>query len=296
MKNNLFMNYDTVDKASHLREGYILNHKDFDINKIKLTKIWQNKFSVKKINETNYDVIWCSGKEAYDLMLKSESLIFLGVLKGSFYFSINIDDTDENVQSYYDLRTLNPLLNNSDLTFLTTAQGINYWHKKNIYCGICGSISKSDDSGNSRVCLNNKCRNKVFPRLDPAVIMLITYKDSCLLGRQKFWPEGMHSTLAGFVEHGETIEQAVKRETYEEIGVKITNIQYRYSQAWPFPSSLMLGFHAEALDKSLNVNYQELEKASWYTKDFLKSSPENSTFKMPGKISIARRLIKDWLE
>ena len=89
MKNNLFMNYDTVDKASHLREGHILNHKDFDINKIKLTKIWQNKFSVKKINETNYDVIWCSGKEAYDLMLKSESLIFLGVLKGFFYFSIN---------------------------------------------------------------------------------------------------------------------------------------------------------------------------------------------------------------
>ena len=295
MKNNLFMNYDTVDKASHLREGHILNHKDFDINKIKLTKIWQNKFSVKKINETNYDVIWCSGKEAYDLMLKSESLIFLGVLKGFFYFSINIDDTDENIKSYYDLRTLNPLLNNSDLTFLTTAQGINYWHKKNIYCGICGSISMSDDSGNSRVCLNKKCRNKVFPRLDPAVIMLITYKDSCLLGRQKFWPEGMHSTLAGFVEHGETIEHAVKRETYEETGVKITNIQYRYSQAWPFPSSLMLGFHAEALDKSLNVNYQELEKASWYTKDFLKSSPENYTFKMPGKISIARRLIKDWL-
>ena len=125
MKNNIFMNHDTVDKASHLREGHILNHKDFDINKIKLTKMWQNKFSVKKINETNYDVIWCSGKEAYDLMLKSESLIFLGVLKGFFYFSINIDDTDENVQSYYDLRTLNPLLNNSDLTFLTTAQGIN---------------------------------------------------------------------------------------------------------------------------------------------------------------------------
>jgi NAD+ diphosphatase len=137
--------------------------------------------------------------------------------------------------------------------------------------------------------------NKVFPRLDPAVIMLITYKDHCLLGRQKIWPKGMHSTLAGFVEHGETIEQAVERETFEETGVRIKNIQYKYSQAWPFPSSLMLGFHAEAIDQSLNINFSELEKAEWFSKDFLKSSPENTEFKMPGKISIARKLIKDWL-
>ncbi len=296
MIDNIIINRNIVDKASQLREGNILNHEYLSLAKIKLTKIWENKFSVNKINETNYEAIWSSGKKAYDLIVKSETVIFLGVFKGHFYFSINIEKNNENIDTYYDLRTLNPLLSNSDLTLLTTAQGINYWHKKNTYCGICGSHTKSDDSGNSRICTNDQCKHKIFPRLDPAVIMLITYKDSCLLGRQKFWPKGMHSTLAGFVEHGETIEQAVKRETYEETGVKITNIQYKYSQAWPFPSSLMLGFHAEAIDKSLNVNYQELENASWYTKDFLKSSPENSIFKMPGKISIARRLIKDWLE
>jgi len=295
MKKNLSINLNTVDKASHLREGNIFNHKDFSIDNIKLTIISKNKFSVNKINETNYEVIWYSGRKAYELMLKYKSFIFLGELKGYFYFSINIDNINENIDSYYDLRTLNPLLNNVDLTFLSTAQGINYWHKKNIYCGICGYNTKSDDSGNSRVCKNNECQNKIFPRLDPAVIMLITYKDSCLLGRQKFWPKGMHSTLAGFVEHGETIEQAVERETYEETGARITNIQYKYSQAWPFPSSLMLGFHAEALNKSLNINYQELENASWYTKEFLKLSPENSSFKMPGEISIARKLIKEWL-
>ena len=296
MIENLINNHSIVDKASHLREGNIINHKDFSRNKIKLTMIWENKFSINKINKTNYEVNWSSGQKAYNLILKSETVIFLGVFKDNFYFSINIDNINENIDTYYDLRTLNPLLNNSDLTLLTTAQGINYWHKKNIYCGICSYTTKSDDSGNSRICTNTQCKHKIFPRLDPAVIMLITYKDSCLLGRQKFWPKGMHSTLAGFVEHGETIEQAVKRETYEETGVKITNIQYRYSQAWPFPSSLMLGFHAEAEDKSLNINYEELENASWYTRDFLKSSPENSIFKMPGKISIARRLIKDWLE
>ncbi|MBH87532.1 MAG: NAD(+) diphosphatase [Pelagibacterales bacterium] len=295
MKKNILFSHDRVDKASHLREGNILNHKDFNINKIKLAIIYKNKFAINKINEKNYEAIWNSGKKAYNLIEKSESLIFLGKLKGFFYFSTDIDNINLNNDLYYDLRTLNPLLNHSDLTLLTTAQGINYWHKKNIYCGTCGFKTKSDDTGNSRICINQKCNTKIFPRLDPAVIMLITYKDSCLLGRQKVWPPGMHSTLAGFVEHGETVEQAVERETYEETGVRITNIQYKYSQAWPFPSSLMLGFHAEARDKSLNINYEELENASWYSKDFLKSSPENSEFKMPGKISIARKLIKDWL-
>lgn len=296
MQDNLLFSHDSVDKASHLREGSILNHKDLNIDKIKLTIIWDNKFAVNKVNETNYEVIWTSGRTAYDLIVKSQSLIFLGIFENFLYFSITKESSHLSNDNYYDLRTLNPFLNKSDLTLLTTAQGINYWHNKNNYCGICGYKTKSDDTGNSRICLNKKCNNKIFPRLDPAVIMLITYKDSCLLGRQKIWPKGMHSTLAGFVEHGETIEQAVVRETYEETGIRITNIQYKYSQAWPFPSSLMLGFHAEATDKLLNINYQELESANWYTKDFLKSSPEDSTFKMPGKISIARKLIKDWLD
>jgi len=296
MEYNTILNDKIFDKASYLREQNILEHKDFNIDKIRLSLIWNNKFPVDIINNDNYLVLWLSGVEAYNLIKESNSIIFIGLLKGLFYFSINTDTVPKNKDKYYDLRTLNPLLNNFDLTILSTAQGINYWHKKNIHCGICGSLTKIDDYGNSRNCSNNECSNKIFPRLDPAVIMLVTYQDSCLLGRQKIWPKGMHSTLAGFVEHGETIEQAVERETFEETGIKIKNIQYKYSQAWPFPSSLMLGFHAEAIDKNLNINYSELETAKWFSKDFLRSSPENMDFKMPGKISIARRLIKDWLK
>jgi len=295
MAYNTLLNNKDVDKASYLREQDIFNHKDFNKDKIKLAVIWDNKFPVNIINDKNYLTLWVSGEEALDLIKNSNSLIFLGLLKGLFYFSINMQNKPKNKDKYYDLRTLNPLLNNFDLTLLTTAQGINYWHKKNIYCGICGILTKNDDYGNSRICTKTECRNKIFPRLDPAVIMLITFKDSCLLGRQKIWPKGMHSTLAGFVEHGETIEQAVERETFEETGVRIKNVQYKYSQAWPFPSSLMLGFHAEAIDKSLTINYLELETANWFSKDYLRSSPENTEFKMPGKISVARKLIKDWL-
>ena len=126
--------------------------------------------------------------------------------------------------------------------------------------------------------------------------MLITHKNFCLLGRQRSWPEGMHSTLAGFVEQGETLEQAVERETFEEAGIKIENIKYQYSQPWPFPSSIMLGYRAESKNKKLNINFDELEKADWYSKEFLRSSPENNSFRMPGRISIARRLIEEWLK
>ena len=125
--------------------------------------------------------------------------------------------------------------------------------------------------------------------------MLITYEDSCLLGRQSIWPKGMHSTLAGFVEHGETLEQAVQRETKEEAGIKTKNIKYKYSQPWPFPSSIMLGYRAEALSKNLKINFNELETANWFTKKYLKSLNKNDSFRLPGKISIARRLIEEWL-
>ena len=292
---NTLLNHKDVDKASYLREQDIFNHKDFNMAKIRLTIIWDSKFPVNIINN-DYLALWISGEKAYKFIQESNPLIFLGLLKGLFYFSVNIENIPDNKDKYYDLRTLNPLLNKFDLTLLSTAQGINYWHKKNIHCGMCGFFTKSDDYGNSRICKNKECKNKIFPRLDPAVIMLITYKESCLLGRQQVWAKGMHSTLAGFVEHGETIEQAVEREAFEETGLRIKNIQYRYSQAWPFPSSLMLGFHAEAIDQSLNIDYSELETANWFSKDFLRASPENQEFKMPGKISIARKLIKDWLD
>ena len=291
--NNTYIN--NIDKASKLREINILKHKDFNVKKIRLILTYKDKFPIKTSNKKPYNAYWISGKEAKKIILNSNSVIFLGLLNKNFYFSISIEKHIYPEELYFDLRTLNPLLNNKDLRFLTTSRGLSYWHNKNKYCGICGHKTQMTDYGHARSCTNKICNNKNFPRLDPAVIMLITYKDYCLLGRQKIWPIGMHSTLAGFVEHGETIEEAVKRETYEETGVKIKNIKYKYSQPWPFPSSLMLGFQAEASSKKLKIDYSELEKAEWFSKKFILSSPENETFKLPGKISIARRLIIDWL-
>ena len=295
MNNYNSTHINNIDKASKLREINILKYKDFSVKKIRLIITYKDKFPIKNINKKPYDANWITGKKAEKIILNSNSVIFLGLLNNNYYFSVSMDEYIYSENLYFDLRTLNPLINNKDLRFLTTSRGLNYWHNKNKYCGICGHKTKMTDYGHARSCTNKICNNKNFPRLDPAVIMLITYKDYCLLGRQKIWPIGMHSTLAGFVEHGETIEEAVKRETYEETGVKIKNIKYKYSQPWPFPSSLMLGFQAEASSKKLKIDYSELEKAEWFSKKFILSSPENETFKLPGKISIARRLIIDWL-
>ena len=119
--------------------------------------------------------------------------------------------------------------------------------------------------------------------------------DRLILGRQRNWPPGQHSVLAGFVESGESLEDAVAREVFEEAGVGTTDIHYHSSQPWPFPSSIMLGFSAKATDMTLNVDREELEDAAWFTRDQLLNSPENDSFRLPRKDSISRRLIEDWM-
>ena len=248
----------------------------------------------KTFKNKSVEVNWIKNDKAISLIESSGLTIFIGKIKNVYYFAKEVVVSEEKEKNFSDLRTLNPLLEDIDLALLTTSKGLFYWHRNNKFCSFCGSSSIPDNLGHSRICTN--CNKRIFPRIDPAVIMLITHKNFCLLGRQRSWPEGMHSTLAGFVEQGETLEQAVERETFEEAGIKIENIKYQYSQPWPFPSSIMLGYRAESKNKKLNINFDELEKADWYSKEFLRSSPENNSFRMPGRISIARRLIEEWLK
>ena len=286
--------YLNFDRASYLRET-----KDFsslNISKIdlKVIEIYKENFNVKKFKNKSVKVNWIKNDKAISLIESDGLTIFIGKIKNVYYFAKEVVVSEKKEKNFSDLRTLNPLLEDIDLALLTTSKGLFYWHRNNKFCSFCGSSSIPDNLGHSRICTN--CNKRIFPRIDPAVIMLITHKNFCLLGRQRSWPEGMHSTLAGFVEQGETLEQAVERETFEEAGIKIENIKYQYSQPWPFPSSIMLGYRAESKNKKLNINFDELEKADWYSKEFLRSSPENNSFRMPGRISIGRRLIEEWLK
>ena len=140
--------------------------------------------------------------------------------------------------------------------------------------------------------MNEECRREIFPRVDPAIIVLVSHGDRCLLGRQPSWPEGRYSTIAGFVEPGESLEDAVRREVYEETNIHVETIRYHSSQPWPFPSSLMLGFMAESSSTDIELNDGELEDARWFTRKELRSGFP----KLPFRISIARRLVDHWLE
>lgn len=187
---------------------------------------------------------------------------------------------------------------------LAYARGMVFWHGTHRFCGRCGSATESREAGHVRRCVNVDCGASSFPRTDPAVIMLVTHGDHCLLGRQPRWPEGMVSTLAGFVEPGESLEEAVAREVEEEAGVRIARAVYGGSQPWPFPSSLMVGFWAEAATTDIQVDAEELEMAFWVHREELAgfgdmSDPQaggKSPWKLPRRDSISRWLIDTWRE
>ncbi len=162
------------------------------------------------------------------------------------------------------------------------------------------------EAGHVRICTNADCATTHFPRTDPAVIMLVIDGDRCLLGKRPGRQSFMYSTLAGFVEPGESLEEAVAREVMEETGIAITNIRYAHSQPWPFPANLMLGFYADATSTEIVFNDDELADANWFTRDEVRelmaardhtdSERLGGALHLPRPVSIARRLISEWLE
>jgi NAD+ diphosphatase len=194
------------------------------------------------------------------------------------------------------LRQIGALLEPEAGSLLAYARAMATWHRRHRFCGSCGCPTTSRHGGHLRVCSNADCASEQFPRSDPAVIMLVHDDDgNCLLGRQASWPGGVFSTLAGFVEPGESLEDAVAREVAEETGVSVLEALYQSSQPWPFPTSLMLGFFARAEYRTPTVDPEELEMARWFGHQELVTLVARREVRLPPQLSIARRLIDDWL-
>jgi NAD+ diphosphatase len=202
---------------------------------------------------------------------------------------------DASGHRFLDLRAFGPLLGRREGALLAYAKAMIHWHSRNPFCGVCGSPTRAAEAGHVRHCTNPDCRTTHFPRTDPAVIMLVADGDNCLLGRQAAWPAGMFSTLAGFVEPGESLEEAVAREVFEEAGIEVETVTYHSSQPWPFPASIMLGFHATARTRDIRIDGAELQDARWFSRRWLLDQPDGPDFRKPRKDSIARRLLEDWL-
>jgi NAD+ diphosphatase len=188
------------------------------------------------------------------------------------------------------------LLDDSDAPLFACALSLANWHGRHGHCSVCGQATVIVRGGWSRRCPG--CGGEHFPRCDPVVIMLAEHDGRLLLGRQPHYPPGRYSALAGFVEPGETIEAAVARELQEEAGIDVADVRYVASQPWPFPSSLMIGCRARALDDMLTVDFTELDDARWFTRDEVAAAlagGQSPAFLPPPRFAIARTLVEDWL-
>lgn len=245
--------------------------------------------------------------------------VFLGICTaGRARFSVdisdwqpdNLDDTalrafvDNSEQRHPDLpqetgfvelRRIMAQLSREEAELAATARAVFGWHHSHGYCACCGAKSDMAQGGWQRVCPS--CGAAHFPRTDPVVIMLITHGDAVLVGRSPGWPDGMYSLLAGFVEPGETLEAAVRRETAEETGVKVGAVSYLSSQPWPFPMSLMFGCAGEALGREITIDPKEIEDAIWVSRQDMMAIFEGThpDIRQPRKGAIAHFLLQNWL-
>ncbi len=286
-----------LDRADHLRSDPDWLARAVDDSATRLVPVWRSRNLV--LGEPGQpEPAFLPGDHPARELTRTE--IFLGLRQGVPVFALDMQPTEDPPLGAYgafqDLRSFGPLIDRDTAAILATARGLVHWHDRNRFCANCGAPSLPAHGGWRRDCSDGECGAQHFPRIDPAVIVLVhDGADRAILGRQPIWPPGMHSVLAGFVEPGESLEDCVRREMMEEVGVEVTDIVYRSSQPWPFPQSLMLGFRARGLTQAITPNPGEIESARWFSREELRSSPENEEFRLPRGDSIARRLLAEWL-
>jgi NAD+ diphosphatase len=223
-------------------------------------------------------------------------LIFLGEFREHACFAIEIVAPEEpqldSRAQFRDLRTIAGDLPADEAGVLAYARAMVTWRERHRFCGRCGARTLPTDGGHVLRCSDAACATQTFPRIDPAIIVLIHDGERALLGRQAAWPAGWYSTIAGFVEPGESLEDAVAREVLEETGVEVDAVDYHSSQPWPFPSSLMIGFLAHAATTAIDLGDAELEDARWLTREQIAAGE----VALPPPHSISFRLVEEWYD
>ncbi|MCH8857967.1 MAG: NAD(+) diphosphatase [Proteobacteria bacterium] len=230
--------------------------------------------------------------------------VFLGLMGETAYFARDISELAEPMRDlratghFRPARECLPLLSAPHLALVAQAKALLDWHARHRFCAVCGAPTRLTDGGYRRSC--TACKTDHFPRTDPCVIMLVTRENWCLLARNKrFTGAHNHSTLAGFIEPGESIEEAVRREVFEEVGIETGAVHYFAAQPWPFPSSLMIGCYAEAKTHDIRIDGNEIVSARWFERDIVRRLIAGENFenvKLPRVQAIAYHLIRNWAQ
>ncbi|MEM9583323.1 MAG: NAD(+) diphosphatase [Pseudomonadota bacterium] len=303
-----------LDRAAHLRGdaraiGQLLNHPATGV-----MPIWRGK---PLITGENHDGPGWLRAEHEIFSEADEAPIFLGLDEGIARFVRDIsgwepEELAETLGAFLDpseqhypglpedyrfceLRAVMTKLTARDAELIATGKAVCGWHETHGYCARCGAKSEITMAGWQRDCAT--CGGHHFPRTDPVVIMLITRGNSVLMGRSPGWPDGMYSLLAGFIEPGETMEAAVRRETFEEAGIEVGDVEYLASQPWPFPASLMFGAQGHAMSDEIKIDPEEIEDAIWVTREEMLETfaGNNPKMKPARKGAIAHFILLNWL-
>jgi NAD+ diphosphatase len=262
--------------------------------------VWRNRNLIAGMDAGQPEAVFISGAAAESMRMAGGPWAFLGMLDQAAVFAVDISTTDDPLPlvreaggAFVDLRSVGWGIPKPEAAILAHARGMMYWRLRHRFCGVCGAPCEARAAGHVMRC--TACEAEHFPRTDPAVIMLVVRDGRALLGHSKRFPTStMYSTLAGFVEPGESLEEAVRREVKEESGIAVGQVWYHSSQPWPFPGNVMLGFYAEGLSDEIVVEESELVDVRWFDRVQLRN-PEQHGFSLPRMDSIARRLIEDWL-
>ena len=303
-----------LDRAGRLRKNSAWVAQQFAAPGARILPVWRNRNLISLAENTRQTptLIYLPRKQAHNILEIARETIFLGLEANIPLFAADISplpqsESEELARNgkFLDLRRVGPSLAADQAALAAYARSSLRWHRYSRYCGHCGAPSESRDGGHLRVCSNQRCGRESYPRTDPAVIMLVETWPSdgspprCLLAHHHRSPPGGYTTLAGFVEPGESLEEAVAREVFEEVGIRLRSVSYQDSQPWPFPASIMLGFRAIAETTELVIDAAEIVDARWYTAEELSGfgewSDPQATRRLSPKDSIARYLIDSWL-
>lgn len=283
-----------LDRAQHLRK-----------NKQALTDLRQAEHSrfllfqkLKVATDGDGGLAWLEPSKLPETL---EQTVFLGLENGHGRFAASSSHTDaiSEIQEFTDCRHAATLLATPDAGIVSQARAMLDWHQRNPYCALCGQPTRSTRGGQARQC--DACDKHIFPRTDPVAIMLIQDRamgDYCLLGKSqgRMAQSNFYSALAGFVDQGESLEEAVRREVMEEAGIQVGTVNYHSSQPWPFPSSLMIGCHGVALTREISIDTEEMADVAWFDRPAVKAAliGDNPDLRIPGPGAIAHHLIKAW--
>ena len=283
-----------LDRAAHLRQDPAWFDDALADQGSRVAVVWKSRSLITAADPPRAALV--------DLSLlppdlrTGDNLILLGRFSGQPCFVLEMDTLEPPhwlpEPRFEDLRTIAPRLPADDAGLLSYARAMVSWRRFHRFCGRCGAPTLPSRAGHTLICTAASCRHEQFPRIDPAIIVLVSDNDRALLGRQASWPPGRYSTIAGFVEPGESLEDAVAREVDEETGVSVDRIEYFSSQPWPFPASLMLGFTAHAVSTEIHRRDRELEDARWFTRAQI---AEGGAL-LPPTQSISFSLIEQWFD